>query len=113
MVDQKEFVQLTYEGLRNGYIFDNGYNWEAAGRQASADLGGVLGGEQYNPFKNYTWGTIIDPATGRVQGDATSAWNESWMDAIQRDNAFRHEHQLSVNGGTEKTKYIVLFGIFK
>lgn len=43
MVDQKEFVQLTYEGLRNGYIFDNGYNWEAAGRQASADLGGVLG----------------------------------------------------------------------
>ena len=52
MVDQKEFVQLTYEGLRNGYIFDNGYNWEAAGRQASADLGGVLGGEQYNPFKN-------------------------------------------------------------
>ena len=40
--------------------------------------------------------------TGRVQGDATSAWNESWMDAIQRDNAFRHEHQLSVNGGTER-----------
>ncbi len=110
MVDQKEFVQLTYEGLRNGYIFDNGYNWEAAGRQASADLGGVLGGEQYNPFKNYTWGTIIDPATGRVQGDATSAWNESWMDAIQRDNAFRHEHQLSVNGGTEKTKYMFSLG---
>ena len=110
MVDQKEFVQLTYEGLRNGYIFDNGYNWEAAGRQASADLGGVLGGEQYNPFKNYTWGTIIDPATGRVQGDATSAWNESWMDAIQRDNAFRHEHQLYVNGGTEKTKYMFSLG---
>ena len=110
MVDQKEFVQLTYEGLRNGYIFDNGYNWETAGRQASADLGGVLGGEQYNPFKNYTWGTIIDPATGRVQDDATSAWNESWMDAIQRDNAFRHEHQLSVNGGTEKTKYMFSLG---
>ena len=72
--------------------------------------GGVLGGEQYNPFKNYTWGTIIDPATGRVQGDATSAWNESWMDAIQRDNAFRHEHQLSVNGGTEKTKYMFSLG---
>lgn len=56
MVDQKEFVQLTYEGLRNGYIFDNGYNWEAAGRQASADLGGVLGGEQYNPFKKLHMG---------------------------------------------------------
>ena len=45
-----------------------------------------------------------------MQGDATSAWNESWMDAIQRDNAFRHEHQLSVNGGTEKTKYMFSLG---
>ena len=32
------------------------------------------------------------------------------MDAIQRDNAFRHEHQLSVNGGTEKTKYMFSLG---
>lgn len=110
MVDQKEFVQLTYEGLRNGYVFGNGYTWDAASAQASADLGGVLGGEQYNPFKNYTWSNIIDPQTGMVRVDAVSTWNEPWLDAVQKDNAFRHEHQLSVNGGTEKTKYMFSLG---
>ena len=110
MVNQKEFVQLTYEGLRNSYMFDNGYNWNDASAQASADLSSALGGEQYNPFKNYTWETIINPETGMVQADAVSAWDEQWMDAVQRNNAFRHEHQLSVNGGTEKTKYMFSLG---
>ena len=55
-------------------------------------------------------GTIIDPATGGVQAGYIP-WNESWMDAIQRDNAFRHEHQLSVNGGTERPNICSLWDI--
>ncbi|WP_298114596.1 TonB-dependent receptor [uncultured Bacteroides sp.] len=110
MVDQKEFVQLTYEALRNGYVFQNGYSWADGEAAARAALSGTLGGELYNPFKNYTWDTIIDPATGMVQADAVSAWNENWMDALQKDNAFRHEHQLSLSGGTEKTKYMFSLG---
>lgn len=110
MVDQKEFVQLTYEALRNGYIFQNGYSWVDGEAAARASLGNTLGGELYNPFKNYTWDTIINPETGMVQADVVSAWNENWMDALQRDNAFRHEHQLSLSGGTEKTKYMFSLG---
>ncbi len=110
MVDQKDFVQLTYEALRNNYIFQNGYSWADGEAAARAALSGTLGGELYNPFKNYTWDTIIDPATGMVQADAVSAWNENWMDALQKDNAFRHEHQLSLSGGTEKTKYMFSLG---
>ena len=110
MVDQKDFVQLTYEALRNNYIFKNGYSWADGEAAARAALSGTLGGELYNPFKNYTWDTIINPETGMVQADATSAWNESWMDALQKDNAFRHEHQLSLSGGTEKTKYMFSLG---
>ena len=110
LVDQKEYVQLTYEGLRNGYVYGNGMSWSDAEAAARAALGSTLGGEHYNPFKNYTWDTIIDPATGQVRADAQSAWNENWMDAIKQDNAFRHEHQLSVSGGTEKTKYLVSLG---
>ena len=110
MVDQKDFVQLTYEALRNGYVFQNGYSWADGEAAARAALSGTLGGELYNPFKNYTWDTIIDPATGMVQADAVSAWNENWMDALQKDNAFRHEHQLSLSGGTEKTKYMFSLG---
>ena len=110
MVDGKDYVQLTYEAIRNSYIFGNGYAWGDAEAQARKDLSGNLGGELYNPFKNYTWDTIIDPATGQVRADAQAAWNEKWMDALQRDNALRHEHQLSISGGTDKTKYMFSLG---
>ena len=110
LVGQKDFVQLTYEGLRNEAIFDNGMTWAEGEAYAREQLGSNLGGELYNPFKNYTWDQIIDPATGMVRADAQSAWDEDWLDAVKRDNAFRHEHQLNINGGTEKTKYMMSLG---
>ena len=110
MVDQKEYTQLTYEALRNGYVFNNGYSWTDAEAAARGRLSSTLGGELYNPFKNYTWDNIINPETGMVQADAQSAWNERWLDGVQRDNAFRHEHQLSLTGGNEKTKYMFSLG---
>ena len=110
LVDQKEYVQLFYEALRNSYISKSGYSWEAAEAQARATLTGNLGGELYNPFKNYTWDQIIDPATGQVRADAQSAWDENWFDQVKRDNAFRHEHQLNINGGTDKTRYLMSLG---
>ena len=112
-VDQKEMVQLTYEALRNQAHFANGYSWAQAEAIARGGLGKQLGGELYNPFKNYTWGEIIDPATGQVRADAQSVWNEDWLDAVTRKNAFRHEHVFSVNGGTAKTKYMFSLGYLK
>ena len=73
LVDQKDFVQLTYEGLRNGYIFDNGLSWADGEAAARAQLGTYMGGELYNPFKNYTWDQMIDPATGMIHPDAKAA----------------------------------------
>ncbi len=110
MVDGKDYVQLTYEAARNGYVFKNGYSWADAEAQAREDLSGILGGEQYNPYKNYSWDEIIDPTTGAVRADAKAAWNEKWMDALLRNNAKRHEHQLSISGGTAKTKYMFSLG---
>ncbi len=112
-VDQKEMVQLTYEALRNQAHFANGNSWAASEAIARATLGKQLGGELYNPFKNYTWGEIIDPATGQVRADAQSVWNEDWLDSVTRKNAFRHEHVFSVNGGTAKTKYMFSLGYLK
>ena len=108
-VDQKEYVQLVYEALRNQAI-DNGNSWSDAEAIARAGLSGQLGGEQYNPFKNYTWDTLIDPATGYVREDAQSAWNEDWYDSVIRNNAFRHEHQLQVTGGSEHSQYMMSLG---
>jgi TonB-linked SusC/RagA family outer membrane protein len=110
LVGQKDFVQLTYEGLRNEAIFSNGMSWAEGEAYARSQMGANLGGEYYNPFKNYTWDQIIDPATGQVRADAQAAWNEDWLDAVKRDNAFRHEHQLNINGGTDKTKYMLSLG---
>ena len=108
-VDQKEYVQLVYEALRNQAI-DNGRSWKDAEAYARASLSSQLGGEQYNPFKNYTWDTLIDPATGYVHEDAKSAWNEDWYDSVIRNNAFRHEHQLQVTGGSEHAQYMMSLG---
>lgn len=110
LVGQKDYVQLVYEGLRNGYVNNNGMSWSDAEAAARSALSRNLGGELYNPFKNYSWNGIIDPETGYVRSDAQSAWDENWMDAVEDKSAFRHEHQLSINGGTEKTKYMFSLG---
>ncbi len=113
LVGQKDFVQLTYESLRNGFIFNSGYSWtdaEAAARNALGTNLGGRAGELYNPFKNYTWDKLIDPTTGMVQADMHAAWDENWLDAVTRSNVPRHEHQLSFNGGNDKTKYMFSLG---
>ena len=108
-VNQKEYVQLVYEALRNEAI-DNGNSWADAEAIARNGLSGRLGGEQYNPFKNYTWDKLIDPATGQVRADAQSAWDEDWYDSVIRKNAFRHEHQLQVTGGSDHAQYMMSLG---
>ena len=69
-----------------------------------------MGGELYNPFKNYTWDQMIDPATGMIHPDAKAAWDEYWINQLENKNAFRHEHQFSLNGGTDKTQYAMSLG---
>ncbi len=113
-VDQKEFVELTFEALRNSAQFTNGMSYDDAVKSAINALGPTLGGngnpEQWNPFKNYTWATLIDPATGKVRSDAVSAWDDRWYEEIYNKGALRHEHSLSINGGTDRTSYIVSLG---
>ena len=113
-VDQKEFVELTFESLRNDYQFGNGLSFADATQAAINNLASTLGGngnpEQWNPFKNYTWETLIDPATGKVKGDAVSAWDDLWYEEIYNKGALRHEHNLSVNGGTDRTSYLISLG---
>ena len=110
LLGQNDYVQMVYEGLRNNYVNNNGMSWADAEAAARSALGRNLGGELYNPYSNYTWGEIIDPATGYVKPDAQLAWDENWMDAVENKNALRHEHQLSVSGGTDKTKYMFSLG---
>ena len=104
LVNQDEYVELVYESLYNTAI-DQGYSHDNAINYAASSMGNTLGGQLYNPYKNYTWDTLIDPETGMVHSDAVSAWNEDWMDALTNTKALRQEYQLGVNGGNDRTKY--------
>lgn len=110
MVNQDEFVELTWEALKNNYYIKGGYSEEAAKALASAGMSASLGGEFYNPYTNYTWDQIIDPATGKIRSDAVSAWNENWLDVLTNKKAVRREYQLGVSGGDSKTKYAFSLG---
>lgn len=109
-VNSKDFVQLTFESLRTNFYDSGSYSWEEASQKARETLGGTLGGEIYNPFKKYTWETIIG-ADGYVQADAVPAWEEDWLDdGAVRHNAFRQEHVVSVSGGTKKLRSFMSLG---
>ena len=110
MVNQDQFVELTWEALKNNYFINGGYSLEDAKALASSGMSAALGGEFYNPYKNYKWDQVIDPETGKLRSDAVSAWNESWMDVLTNQQAIRQEYQLGVSGGDRKTKYAFSFG---
>lgn len=119
LVGMSDYVELTYEALRNSvrYAENGALDDEGAASYAAAHLGETIGGlknpEYYNPYKNYTWETLIDPETGKIKGDAKAAWDENWMDEISNNKAFRTEHILSVSGGTKKTSYLYSMGYYK
>ena len=110
MVNAQEYVELTWEALKNSYMLNNGYSEDNARALASSSLSANLGGEIYNPYKNYTWDKLIDPATGKMMADATPAWSENWMDILTNKQAIRQEYQLGVSGGDRRTRYAFSFG---
>ena len=104
LVNQREFVELSWRALYNDAYFTSGLSDSAARQYASSRLGSTLAGaagEVYNPFKNYTWDQLVDPATGKVRADAVSVYNENWLDEMTDNSAFRQEYQVSVSGGND------------
>ena len=63
LVGMKDYVEMSYEALRNSAQYGTGMDFEGASRYAAANLGQQIGGlknpEYYNPYKNYTWETLM------------------------------------------------------
>ncbi len=59
--------------------------------------------------------TIVDPNNKLywAEGYAYGNDNNDWFDVMYRDQAFAHEHNLSLNGGTEKTTYYLSGNLMK
>jgi len=47
---------------------------------------------------------------GQAAWAVGSEFNTDWQDAVLNDNALQIDHNLSLNGGTESTKYFMSFG---
>lgn len=115
LLNSEEFVEITWEALRNSKLGSG--DMEVAADYASEQLGKTIGGlrnpEYYNPYKNYSWEKLIDKSSGKIRPNAEAAWDENWMDEISNDKAFRTEHILSVSGGSGKAGYLYSMGYYK
>ena len=104
--DAGEYYEMMYESYRNSLVESMG--WAGASQYAAANLiGNVL---KYNKFKDVADNALIDPATGHLNPLAkTYKWNDNW----QKDpfsNSFRHEYNVNVSGGSDKTKAYLSLG---
>lgn len=109
-VNEADFMLLSWEAKRNELVFRSNapFSIEDANQMATDGILSDLGG--YNPFNmgasdlfqvdpNNPWLASINP-------DAQLMYSDSWHDEIFR-TAMRHEHQFSVNGGSETSDYFL------
>jgi TonB-linked SusC/RagA family outer membrane protein len=109
LMNEQEFIEQSFIMFRNDQIYNYGVSPELAGAAAvNAMVNGnnrIFGiDEQYNPY-NMPIAQLIDPVTGKVNPAAQLRYHEDWMDAVSENNPLRQEYDLSLRGGTAKTKY--------
>ena len=97
------YYEMTWESFRNALYYTGALpDLVKAGKYASAKLLNRLG--PYNIYKNVADDAIIDPATGKLSPSATTLkWKDNWNRDLFR-NGLRQEYNLSVSGGSDKTR---------
>lgn len=110
-LDQKGFLEAAFQSYKNQGYFKSGMSLEEAGQFALEQLSSQMLGykEEYNPF-NMPIAQLIDPKTGKVNPNAVSRYNESWMDEALVNNPLRQEYVVTVTGGNDKTKALFSAG---
>jgi TonB-linked SusC/RagA family outer membrane protein len=112
-MNQKEYIEASYLAHKHKLIYTDGVNPELAKTQAIAAMNGINGifgvGEQYNPY-NIPVSQLIDPVTGKVNPSAKLIYTDNWIDEVTASNPLRSEYQLSISGGTDKTKVFSSIG---
>ncbi|MBE6300257.1 MAG: TonB-dependent receptor [Parabacteroides distasonis] len=113
-MDEKGYVETVFQSYKNDLMLNSGLSYADAAVGALNNMKSgataIFGkNEQYNPF-NYSITELIDPTTGKVRSDATLKYSEDWMDEAMADSPLRQEYNVSLNGGSEKTKYMFSVG---
>ena len=113
-MDEKGYIETVFQSYKNDLMLNSGLSYADAAVGALNNMKSgataIFGkNEQYNPF-NYSITELIDPTTGKVRNDAALKYSEDWMDEAMADSPLRQEYNLSLNGGSEKTKYMFSLG---
>lgn len=98
-----EYFQLYWEALRN-YRLDQGDDATTAATYATNNLTSSLGINPYGTDYSHPVGT-----DGKLVSGAKALWNDDWDDALTQ-NAHYQEYNLSVSGGSERSKYFISGG---
>ncbi|MGM0621626.1 MAG: SusC/RagA family TonB-linked outer membrane protein [Bacteroidota bacterium] len=103
----EEYVQLTWEGLKNKYVSQHVEN---PGQVAAEDVFSV--GNGLSPYYNM-WNAddnqLIDPATGQFTTSERKYTPENWADEIF-STAKRREASVRLSGGGENGSYYTSVG---
>lgn len=107
----EEYIELTWEGMKNQGAANGELNPVAYANNRLFTTGGI--GSKYNMWNVTDGGQLIDPATGKVRSGVTRRYNpENWED-YGFQSSQRHEGNIRLSGGNEKSTHYVSFGYLK
>ncbi len=100
LANPEDYLKLTWQALRNTNQYENGQTATDAAQNATNGLIDHLG---YNPF------SVANPidTSGNLVAGANLLWNSNWEEEVIRENYLRLNHNVSVSGGSEKTRYFM------
>lgn len=113
-MDERGYIETVYQSYKNDLVLESGMLPSLAATEAlnvmKSGAKSIFGlDEQYNPF-NYSITELIDPATGKVRGDAVLKYSEDWLDEAMAKMPLRQDYSVSVSGSRENTRYMFSAG---
>lgn len=98
----EDYLKLTWQALKNTNQYENGQTASEAAQSATNGLIDYLG---YNPY------SVTNPidTNGNLVASANLLWDSNWEEEVIRNDYLRVNHNLSISGGSEKTRYFLSF----
>jgi len=116
-MNQEEFMELSWESLKNNYMVENGLDYNTPGdvttanQWASDNIVGAKGiAEHYNMWDK-EGKQLIDPTTGKFRKGVNRTYTPEAWDDVLFDTSQRMEGNVRLSGGVDKTTYSTSFGV--
>ena len=97
-----DYYEMTWESLRNAVYYPGTMSLAQANLHASSGIINQYG--LYNIYKGVGNTELIDPATGKLNPNASELkWNDSWMTDVFKPGV-RQEYNVTASGGSDATR---------